>query len=145
MKEIVIVVDLGHFKAYRLIKSPMGSPRLELIEEYDNISAHGRLSEKLSDEAGRFGMGMEKGSIKGYGEAHHLELDIQKKIIKLIVKDINALINAEKPERWYLAAPKKVNNQIVENLLTEVRETLKKNVKADLTKVKKSELLEYFE
>ncbi len=144
MKKNIIVVDLGHFKAYRVSKNPLESVKVKLIKNYDTLEAHGRLREKLSDEAGRFGVYGGKTGIKGYGEAHNLELEIEKKLIKLIAKDINDLIKKEACKKWYLAASKKINNQIIKNLDPAIKAKLAKNVSADLTKTDKSELLSYF-
>jgi len=143
MSEVLIVTDLGHFKAYRLVENPMESPKLELIKEQDNIEAHGRLGEKLSDEAGRFGMGGERSSLKGYGEQHNIESEIERKIIKNISNEINQIIKSENPQRWHLFAAKRINNNIITLLNKEVLKKLKKNVKSDLTKLSKKELLEY--
>jgi hypothetical protein len=146
MKKIIVVVDLGHFKAYRVSKNPMESVRTELIEGYDIIESRGKLSDKLSDSAGRFGTGGGKnGSAKGYGEPHHLQTEIEKKLIKMIAHDINRLINKENYPRWYLAAVKKINRQIVDRLGSTVRSKLYKNITSDLTKTHRSEILSYFE
>jgi len=76
MDKIIIVADLGHFKAYRVSKKPMESARTTLIGSYDFIEAHGKLGDKLSDTAGRFGMkGGKKGAAKGYGEAHNIKTE----------------------------------------------------------------------
>ncbi len=146
MSKIIVVVDLGHFKAYRVSKNPMESPRTELIEGYDMIEAHGKLSDKLSDSAGRFGIGGGKnGSAKGYGEPHNLHTETEKKVIKMIAQDINRLIRKENCPRWYLAAIKRINRQIVDLLGSRVKSRLEKNITADLTKTHRSEILGYFE
>ncbi len=146
MDKIIIVVDLGHFKAYRVSKNPMESPKTELIKSYDFIDGHGKLRDKLSDVAGRFGAGEGKGSArKGYGEPHNIELETEKRLIKLIVKDINGLIAKEKCAKWYLAAVKSINKQIVGNLAPGVKAKLHKNIAADLTKVARSKILSRFE
>lgn len=144
MKKIIIVADLGHFKVYEVSKNPLESPRIELKKSYDIIKAHGRLGEKLSDEAGRFGIKGGKEGIKGYGEPHNIELENRKKLIKQISSDINDLIKKAEPSGWYLAASKSINNQILKNLEPSVREKLLKNVMADLTKKHKSGILDYF-
>ncbi len=51
---VIIVVDLGHFKAYRVIKSSLESTRIELLREYDAVNVREKFSEKVSDSAGRF-------------------------------------------------------------------------------------------
>jgi hypothetical protein len=144
MNKILVVVDLGHFKAYRVSKSHAESPKIELLKSFDTIEAHGRLREKLSDEAGRFGLSGGKGGIMGYGEAHNMELEIRKKLIRQISEEINTLIRKERCSEWCLAAGKSINRQILENLDASVMGKLAKNIVSDLTKKHKTELLNYF-
>lgn len=144
MEKIIIVADLGHFKAYRVSKDLMESPRIELSRSYDSIEAHGKLRDQLTDEAGRFGINGGRKGIKGYGEPHNIRLEMRKKLIKQIANEINNLIKKTKHEKWCLAAGKNINNQIIKNLEPAVRERLEKNVMADLTKTRKSEILGYF-
>jgi hypothetical protein len=146
MNKIIIAVDLGHFKAYRITKNPMESARTKLIKSYDAIDAHGKLSEKLTDNAGRFGTGRgTKIVAKGYGEQHNLHMEIEKKLIKTIARDINEIIKKEKYPKWYLAAIRKINKQVVELLNVTVKNKLEKNITSDLTKTHTSEILSYFE
>lgn len=146
MNKIIIVSDLGHFKAFRITKEPLESPRITLIKSYDSIEGHGKLGDKLSDSAGRYMRRGGKNEVaKGYGEPHNLGLEIQKKLIKMIAKDINTLIDSEDCKKWYLAAGKKINSQIIKNLKPEIKARLGKNISADLTKIDKSKILSYFE
>lgn len=143
--KIIILADLGHFKAYKVTQNPLESPRISLIKSYDSLEGHSKLGEKLSDSAGRFiGGGGKKEVAKGYGEPHNLELEIQKKLVKMIAKDITTLITKEDCNKWYLAAGKKINRQIIDNLKPEIRSRLDKNITANLTKIAKSEILSYF-
>jgi hypothetical protein len=145
MNKVIIAVDLGHFKAYKVTKNDLESPRIQLIESYDSIEAHGRLSDKLSDASGRFGMGGGKnGAAKGYGEPHNMELEMEKKAAKLIAKDINTIIKKEGSPKWYLAASKMINSQILDNLEAGVKAKLDKNITSDLTKTDKSDIMNYF-
>jgi len=145
MAAIIITVDLGHFKAYRVITDSLASPKIELIESYDSIEGHGKLSEKLSDIAGRFVGGGGKGEVaKGYGEPHNLVADIRKKLVKMIAMDINALIKKEDCDKWYLAAGERINKDIVKKLEPKVKTKLKKNISLDLTNTPKSKILSHF-
>ena len=145
MRQIVVTVDLGHFKAYSVTSDPLGRPIIELIESYDSIEGHGKLSEKLSDVAGRFVGGRGEGEVaKGYGEPHHLESEIRKKLVKMIAMDINSLIRKEDCGSWYLAASEKIKEGIIERLEPAVKSKLDKSITADLTKVRKSEILSHF-
>jgi len=145
-KTIIITADLGHFKAYRVTKDPPDiSPRVTLIESYDSIEGHGKLGDKLSDAGGRFRRSGGKDEVsKGSGERHNIELEIEKKLSKMIAKDIDALIEREDCDKWYLASGKKINRQIIDNLKPEVKDRLVKNITANLTGVGKSEILSHF-
>ena len=146
MDKVIIAVDLGHFKAYKVTKQEHESPKIQLIESYDSVEAHGKLSDKLSDTSGRFAMGGGKnGAAKGYGEPHNMELEMEKKAAKLIANDINAIIKKEGSPKWYLAASKMINSQILENLEAAVRAKLDKNIMSNLTKIDKSGIMKHFE
>ncbi|HLC14965.1 MAG TPA: host attachment protein [Thermodesulfovibrionia bacterium] len=145
MNRIIVVVDLGHFKAYRETKGAVERVKLELIESYDNIEAHGKLGDKLTDKAGKFAMAGGSKQAGGYGEPHNLNIEIKKRLIKTIAKEISDLVQRESCKSWNLAAAKEINNQIVEYLEPAVRSKLGQNVTADLTKVKTSEILDHFE
>ncbi|MCL5024669.1 MAG: host attachment protein [Nitrospirae bacterium] len=146
MRKVIVVVDLGHFMAYRVTKDPFAkSVQTELIESYDSIEARLKLSDTLSDAAGRFRLGQGKnGTVAGYGEAHNIELEKEKRLVKQIAEDINALITREKCEKWYLAAGRSINSQIVENLEPAVRAKLDRNIPCNLTKAGRSGILRHF-
>ncbi len=145
METIIITVDLGHFRAYKVKKDSLEGTRIQQIESYDSIESHVKLGDRLSDTAGRFGLaGGKNGAAKGYGEPHNLELETNRRLIKMIAKSINDLILSEKYTKWYLAAGNEINSQIVENLDPNVSAKLKKNIKSNLTKISKSEVMDYF-
>ncbi len=141
MDKIVITADLGHFRAYMMTKSPEGTPRVDLIENYDSIEGHGKLGGKLSDSAGRFAS---TGTPKVFGEAHNLELEIQKQLARMIAEDINFLIQEKDHTAWCLAAPEKINSIIINNLKPDVKTALIKNIMADLTTVKQADIPGHF-
>lgn len=144
-KIVIIVADLGHFKAYRVTREARESPRVQLIESYDSVEGHGKLVDKFSDMAGRFGRGGgHDEAAMDSGERHTIELEIEKRLVRMIAEDIESVIIREECKKWYLAANGEINRQIVEHLKHEVREKLEKNVAADLTKIEKSEILSHF-
>ena len=145
-RTIIITADLGHFKAYRVTEDPPDiSPRVTLIESYDSIEGHGKLGDKLSDAGGRFrGAGGKDEVAKGSGERHNIKLETENKISKMIAKDIDAVIENEDCDEWYLASVKKINRKIIDNLKPEVKDRMVKNITADLTGVSKSEILSHF-
>ncbi|MGO9013414.1 MAG: host attachment protein [Dissulfurispiraceae bacterium] len=146
MDKLIVVVDLGHFKAYKVSKNPNESARLDLLECYDILDTHGKFTDKFTDAEGCFDRGEGKAGIAtGSGEPHHLELEIEKKVIKRIANDINTLVLNEGCSKWNLAAGERINNQIVETLEPSIKAKLDKNIKADLTKTEKSKILGFFE
>ncbi len=148
MDTIIIAVDLGHFKAYRVGKTRLGNSKMQLIEGYDSIEAHGKLLDRITDQAGRFPLRGGKGAsakAKGYGEPHNLELEEEKRLIKLLTKDIISLLGREKHDSWCLAAPPEINTRILSNLQPEMKAKLAKNVTCNLTGAKKMEILERFD
>lgn len=140
--KIVVVTDLGSLKAYRLANGQPGvSPRLELIEELQLNDAHQKLTDKVSDQGGRFGRGG-AGAGAGVGERHNIELEHRKRLIKQLAEKLGALLRKPGVEGCYLAASKEINHAITEALDPQLRAKVAKNIAADLTKLGKTELLE---
>jgi len=71
----------------------------------------------------------------GSGERHNIETETEKRLIKLIAKNIDVIIAGEKCGVWHLAAAKKINRQVIDKLRPEVKAKLDKNITADLTKI----------
>ncbi len=144
MKKLLIVSDMGHFKAFEVKRNPSGSFRLELLKELDIQDAHKRLSEVVTDSAGLFGMGGERAVTKGYGEKHTLEEEKTKRIAKTIAGEIVNLWREKHPDAIYFSAPPRVFSQILDNLQPEVKDRIKHTIKADLTHHDKEDLIERF-
>jgi hypothetical protein len=147
MGKLIFVADRGHFKAYRLIEDPheVESPRVAMMESFDSVEAHEKVSERYSDSVGRFKLGGGKERLAaGNGEPHAIAREAEKRQIGLIADSINRLVRKTEPEQWYLAAAKSINNRIVDSLDPSVRSRLAKNVKSDLTKADKNAILECF-
>jgi hypothetical protein len=76
---LVIAADLGLLRAYRVVQGVTDRrPHLELVEELKPENAHQKLSDQVTDEAGRFPKGGGTGHVQGdlsVGERHNLELE----------------------------------------------------------------------
>ncbi|MBI4844550.1 MAG: host attachment protein [Nitrospirae bacterium] len=139
----IITVDLGRFRAYKIVKNEFESAKITLLKDVEIILAHKKYSDRVSDGPGKFGLiGGKKSARKGYGEAHKTVTEERKRLVKQIAKDIEALITGS--EKWYLAAETSINRQILNNLSPGVASLLEKNITADLIKASKSELLSRF-
>jgi hypothetical protein len=149
MKEtLVFVTDLGCLKAYKLENTERNhTPRLELVEEFNNAEAHGRLVQKMSDFSGRFprgaGISNQTGAMSD-GERHNIELEQRKRLVRELAGRLNALARNKEVERCLLAASKEINHQLLDELEPQVRAKIEKNLPADLTKSDKSEILRHF-
>jgi hypothetical protein len=145
MDKIVFVADLGHFKAYKFSKTPQGTGKLDLIDSFDSMEAHGKFSEKVTDQAGKFGESIGKNSsVQGSGEAHNIDLENEKRTIKNIAKSINKIVIERNSDAWHLVAEKAINGQILEFLDPAVKAKLEKNIAANLTKADKTEIVSRF-
>jgi hypothetical protein len=145
---LVVVADLGCFKAYRLDDNHLHrSPRLELLEQFESPEAHGKLVEKVTDLSGRFRRGTGPANGAGAmsdGERHHLELELRKRLVRQLAQRFNHLARHKEVERCLLAASKEINRQLLDELEPQVRAKIEKNIPADLTKLEPSEILRRF-
>ncbi|MDA8431743.1 MAG: host attachment protein [Nitrospiraceae bacterium] len=144
MDRIIIAVDLGRFRAYRVTQEILESPHLKMIESYDSIEGRTKLIDKVTDTAGRFSRKASGTKVAGYPEQHNLALEEDKKIIKKIADDIEVLLSKNNSTEWYFAAPTEINGRIIERLSSEAKARLAKNVPANITKAKKADILSYF-
>jgi len=143
----IVVVSKGELKLYeanpRTLEAEAGlneyEVKLDLIREEDYIAAHQKISETVSDEAGRF---KNDGEAKGVsvGEDHNLEEEIEKRLLRLIAEDIDA-IAAESDAKIFLAIPETVEKELMALMGTATREKIIKTVPKDYIKTDKEELL----
>jgi len=150
MNTLLVVADLGGFKAFKLENSNhhqvKQTPRLELVEQFTNPDAHGRLVDRVSDLAGRFPRrtGARAASSMSDGERHNIELELRKRFVRRLAQRLNTLAGRQEIDRCFLAASREINHALLEELSPEVRAKIAKNVPADLTKHGQAEILRHF-
>jgi hypothetical protein len=152
--KLIIVADSQRFKVLKINKDSFERESLELLESIDSINGHKTISEKLSDQHGNFETptGNFKGpdgsfqgaNSSGFGENHNIEIEWERRRIKEIAEQISEALQKHIHDVWYFAAPKAINNQIVELLDEKNKKSMKINLHSDLTKIPNSKLLEYF-
>ena len=146
MKNIVIVVtDLGNFRAYRLEKTPLNTPRLELMQESLPVNGQGKIIDKVSDQAGRYHNGAHGKWATPWGEPHNIELEERKRRVRQVAHELNSILRNDKIDGCWLAASKEINHQVIAELNPHSRTKILKNIPADLTRTDKSQLLGHFE
>ncbi|MDB6125933.1 MAG: hypothetical protein JWQ71_4926 [Pedosphaera sp.] len=145
--KLLVVGDLGCLKAYKVDYDEFSTnPRVELIKTVHTDEADGRLSHKVTDEAGRF-PGGERGyhGVRAYGERHNIDLELAKRAINYLVKNVNQIVKATDEDRGvYFAAIKEINHSIFEKLEPGVRARIEQNVAEDLTRINSRQLLSHF-
>lgn len=143
---LLVVADLGGFKAFKLENNHLNrTPRLELLEQYNNHAAHRRLVEKVSDFSGRFPRGGTKAcGAMSDGERHNIGLESRKRLVRQLAHRLNLLARHADVERCFLAVSKEINHQLLEQLEPQVRAKIAKNVPADLTKLGRTDILRHF-
>jgi Protein required for attachment to host cells len=145
MKNIVIVVtDLGNFKAYKLEKTNLNTPRLELMRQDPPVNGHNRIVEKVSDQAGRYHNRANGKWATPWGEPHNIELEDRKRRVRHVAHELDSILRNDDVDGCWLAASKEINHQVLAELDPQSRAKILKNIPADLTRTDKSQLLNHF-
>jgi len=142
---LLIVTDLGHFKAYRL-EQDVGSHqrRLETIDATQTeVTNH--LSETLTVQAGRLRKAGSQTGAGSDGQDHNLSLERRHRAVRALGKRIQDLVSREKPERFYFAADPQINEPLLAELDQRTRDKISRNICANLSKLTPGELLKRFE
>jgi hypothetical protein len=140
---VIVATDLGNFKAYRLHRTDMNTPRLEVIEEMEFVDGHGKLGDKQTDQAGRYKVPTQDMAMS-YGERQKIGLELRRRLIKQAAEQLRDVVTNRAVETCYFAASSEINEQILDEAGPEVRRKIEKNVGCNLTNVEKGELLRHF-
>ena len=145
---LLVVADLAGFKAFKLENNHHlnRTPRLEFVEQFENAQAHGRLVDKVSDLSGRFprATGVKANSAMSDGERHNIELEARKRLIRQMAQRLNTLARTLDIDECFLAASREINHPLLQELEPMVRAKIAKNIRADLTKLERTEILRHF-
>jgi len=146
MSTLVILANLGHLKVCRIEHTPNRGMKLEPVDELDFTESHGRAIDKLSDRAGRFPISEVRGVGYGMaiGEAHAAALEKERRLFHDVARQIEAELAREQPLGWHFAAPAEILPAMIEAIAPAYRESLLRQVTADLTKVPLEQVLPHF-
>lgn len=145
--KLVVLADLGTLKAYKVTRDELhGHPRIDLVENMENVSAHQRISDTVTDQAGRFGVanGVTSGQMS-HGENHNLKTENEKRSIDLLSHRVNDIVGGSDAAHFYFAAPAAINQRVVDGFSPAVRAKMQKNLSSDITKIDKSEVMARFQ
>jgi len=144
---LVIVTDRGSLKAYRVNETPTRGPSLQLVQAFNITDAHGRLSDKLSDLAGRFPVTEGAGAHRGpasIAERTHFVTEMDRRIQKELADQIAKIVSQNGKDGWSFAAPAEIHTAIVDLLPAFIRQRIVEHVRSDLVKVEAARLISHF-
>jgi Protein required for attachment to host cells len=142
---LVIVADRGSLKAYRVGETPTRGPSLQLVQAFNITDAHGKLLDKVTDQAGRFPVRDAAGLQHGASIAEtKLENETDRRIYKQLADQITKVVKTDGVEGWSFAAPAEFHSAIVDLLPNEVRNRIVEHVKSDLVKIEPARLGAHF-
>ena len=142
--KLIIVVDLGLLRAYRIDLTPQRTPRLEQIHELVLEEGHSRLSDQVTDLAGRHGAPAQKGRSAPMADDHNLRLEAKRRLIRKLASRVSEIIQQNAKNGCWFAAPKEINAQILSELSPAVRKRIQQTVPCDFTKLNPTEMLGRF-
>lgn len=143
MTSTIILADLGRVKAYRIRRDdldPNASPAFEDLADVDLENLHSKVSDRVSDKAGRFAYG--SGS-KAVTESHSEQAEAETQQLHEIANVINQTANSSK-EDIYFAAPKEIIADLTACLDAAVQKRIRTKLPLNLVKQPKLDLLERF-
>lgn len=142
---LIVVVDRGSLKAYRVEDTPTRGASLQLVQAFELTDAHGRYDDKLTDQAGRFpvsdGNGRHANSI---AERTALETETERRICKQLADRIAEVVKKEATDGWSFAAPAPIHAAISDLLPPPIRNRIVEHVKSDLVKTEPTKLRSHF-
>lgn len=143
---LIIVADRGSLKAFRVNETPTRGPSLQLIQAFNLTDAHGRLLDKVTDQAGRFpvGDGGTSRHMNAIAERTQMEAETDRRIRKELAERIVEIVKAGGVTGWSFAAPASSYNAIVDLLPGEVRARIVEHVKSDLVNIEPAKLSAHF-
>lgn len=148
MNKLVVLTDLGKFKAYRLEDDRVSSnPRLQPVDSYETALGDDRIGSYLSDQAGQF----QKGALSfaaindgANGERHNIWLENERRSVKQIAEKMNQLLSNGDFDTCYFAASREINREIVNHLSPQAKAKIEKNLTCNLVNAPQEELLNHF-
>jgi len=150
--KLVIVTDRGLLRAFRQTQNASDrQPRLELIGELKPAAAREKLSDQVSDQAGRFarggGGGAGAGAISGdlsAGEGLNREAEKDHRLIQQLAGKIDTLLADESVATCLLAVSAPIHKQLFEALQPASRDKITQVLASNLAKTDPTELPGHF-
>ena len=141
---LVIVTDRGSLKAYRVAETPTRGPSLKLVQAFDTTDAHGRMSDRVSDFAGRRGAELMGAHPTSSIAETKLEVETDRRIYRQLAEQIAKIVKNDAAAGWSLAAPSEFHATLVDLLPADIKSRIVEHVKSDLVKTEPAKLPGHF-
>lgn len=138
---LIIVADRGHVIAYE--RQNTGS--YQVVHSHDIEEGLQKLSEQVTDKAGRFPDLSTNGKGNSSAERLNLKAEIEMQTFRKIVQYIQEWFQGEFSGRsWGFAAPAEINNAILDGLNADLKARISYNLKLNLTGMPAQEVVKHF-
>lgn len=137
---LIIVVDLQHFKLFRVEQDALKRKSVEIIKSSEDLDLHLKADEKYSDRKGNFTSAQSSGS----NENQNIMLEEERRRIKDISDKISEVLSKYEHESWCFSAPEAINKQVIELLDKKDIKNMKINLKLNLANTPNNQILEHF-
>jgi hypothetical protein len=150
-KTLVVVADRGRFKAFELVRGEDDSrAHLKLVETKDQPLMRSKLSEQVSDSAGRFQHSRAprqagQPEMSSMGERHDMELERHRRAARAVAHEIDGLLAGKEFGSCWLAASHSSHHVLLDMVRPATRAKIRRVLPLDLTKSAPREVLEHFE
>lgn len=141
---LVVVADRGSLKAYKVKETPNRGPSLQLIQAFNIMDAHGRMQDKVTDEAGAFPNAAGPGTMNSVAERQGIANETERRIHRELADKIAETVKRQSVEGWSFAAPAMIHSAITELLPNDVRDRIVEHVNSDLVNTEPAKLPGHF-
>jgi Protein required for attachment to host cells len=126
---LIIVVDRGSLRAYRVEETPTRGPHLKLVQAFEVTDVMNAASTRHTTPM---------------TDWPQLEAEMGRQICKELASEIAKIVERSSGEGWSFAAPASIHAAIVDLLPAEIRERIVERLKSDLVKIEPAKLPEHF-
>lgn len=144
-KKLMIVCDLGRFRAFVVEYPKNQSPRYQVLEEVTFDEAHQKVIERVSDLAGRHsGPSLHRGAAP-VADDHNLENETERRICLEIARRLERHLREHPDLKCWFAAPERIYREILNELPRQEVSRLEKIEPRDISRFHPHELIEVFD
>ena len=136
---ILIVTDRGHFIAYRFHNGAV----VEVLHHAAFNEGTDKISEIVTDQAGRFASGGTEGYRHSAAERPKMVIELESRCVRHIAEEIAKVLTGHR-ETWALAAPGEINQPILDHLSAEIQNRLHLTLPKNLVNIPSAEIPSHF-